>query len=160
MARYYVIGGVKFYRRSLIKLGQDERNKLNETGNVIVKRAVEWPLASGTPDFEKAYVDVGGTDIWGPGPYLKVPNHHDGEEGDEVVNRVFCPWGYPPDQVRLSRSAKYLELVSVDLVPETGGAWNWLLKFEPWQPGKRVPASNSALESGRARKRRAAQRER
>ena len=72
MARYYLVGGVRFYRRSIVKLSHDERNKLNEMGYVVVCRTVEWPLAGRKPNFEKAYVDVGGTDIWEPGPYFGV----------------------------------------------------------------------------------------
>ncbi len=34
---------------------------------------------STTPDFARAYTDAGGTDLWGPGPYLKVPSRVAGD---------------------------------------------------------------------------------
>src|SRR5262245_37982517 len=74
VARWYVIGGVRFYRRSLVKLSADERAALAAAGRAVLRRPVEWPLPDHTPDFARAYTDAGGTDIWGPGPYLKVPS--------------------------------------------------------------------------------------
>src|SRR4051812_4541566 len=102
-----MIGGVRFDRRSLVKLSEDERAALAATGRAALRRPVEWPLPERTPDFARAYPDSGGTDIWGPGPYLKVPSRAAGEDW-EPVNRVFCPWGYPPDRLRLAWSRRYL----------------------------------------------------
>ena len=87
-----------------------------------------------TPDFARAYTDLGGTDIWGPGPYLKVPSRIAGDDDWEPVNRVFCPWGYPPDRVRVARSAVYLRLEAVGLVRVGPSAWEWSLSVVPWVP--------------------------
>ena len=132
MARCYTIGGVKLYRRSLVKLSAAERTALAANGRAVLRRMVEWPLPDRTPDFAGAYTDPGGTDIWGPGPYLKVPNRSMGDAGWEAVNRVCCPWGYPPDRVRIFHSSAYLQLAAVELArigPET---WEWVLHVVPW----------------------------
>lgn len=50
------------------------------------------PEKLGTPQWDKAWVDPGGT-IFGPGPYLKVPIV--GGEWDGTVQRV-----YPPARLR------------------------------------------------------------
>lgn len=42
-------------------------------------------------------VDPGGT-VFGPGPYLRVPMN-DGEPEGEVIERVYCPYGYPGDRL-------------------------------------------------------------
>ena len=127
MTRGYLIGGVKFNRRSNIQLSRDERTTLDQKGRLVLRRTVEWPLRGRTPKFEKAYVDAGGTPIWGPGPYLKVPNQSCSEEDDELINRVFCPWGYPPDRLRLARSSKRVELVNVGLIRDGARTWMWML---------------------------------
>ena len=123
MARSYTIAGIRFFRRSLIKLSQAERQQLSRD-TIVVARPVEWPLASSLPDFEAAYVDPGGTDIWGPGPYLKVPNR---VADCEAVNRVFSPWGYPPDRIRLARSSTYLQIMRIELVRDAPASWFWRL---------------------------------
>jgi hypothetical protein len=51
-------------------------------------------------------VDPGGTWLWGPGPYLKVPFRHVDDPWEEnpeedTRDRVFCPYGYPEDGARL-----------------------------------------------------------
>ncbi len=133
MARHFTIGGVRLYRRSLIKVMPEERQNLRTHGRAILRRPVEWPLPNRVPVFARAYIDPGGTDIWGPGPYLKVPNRA-ADEPDEVVNRVFCPWGYPPDRLRVARTSRYLRLLVVQLVRDED-RWLWLLTVEPWEIG-------------------------
>jgi hypothetical protein len=99
----------------------------------VLRRPVEWPLPDHTPDFARAYTDPGGTDIWGPGPYLKVPSRV-ADDTWEPVNRVFCPWGYPPDRVRVARSSMYLQLAAVELARVGPAAWEWVLHLVPWVP--------------------------
>jgi hypothetical protein len=137
MARWYSIGGVRFYRRSLVKLSADERAALATTGRAALRRPVDWPLPGRTPDFRRAYIDPGSTDIWGPGPYLKVPNRFAGDEDWEPIDRVFCPWGYPKDRVRVARSAVYLQLVAVELARVGPTSWEWVLHVAPWVPTAR-----------------------
>ena len=132
MARAYLIGGVKIYRQSLVKLTRDEKRELEDHGKVVVHRPVEWPLPDRIADYSRATIDPGGTDIWGPGPYLKVPNRGGGPD-DEAVNRVFCPWGCPSDRLRITRSQTYLRLAAIDLVQSGPAAWEWQLTLEPWQ---------------------------
>ena len=145
MARAYRIGGRRFHRRSLVALSSAERADLSHAGQVVVRRAVEWPLRDSVPDFARAWVDAGGTDVWGPGPYLKVPNRVDGRD-DELVNRVFCPWGYPPDRVRISWSARYLQLDAVMLSRVAPSSWEWVLTLVPWVPDAARPASSRVAE--------------
>lgn len=134
-----MIGGVRFYRRSLVKLSAEERAALVATGRADLRRRVEWPLSGHTPHFDRAYTDPGGTDIWGPGPYLKVPSRIAGDEGWEPVNRVFCPWGYPTDRVRVARSAVYLQLAAIGLVHVEPAAWEWVLSVIPWEVKQVIP---------------------
>jgi hypothetical protein len=129
-----MIGGVRFYRRSLVKLSAVERATLASTARAALHRPVEWPLIGPPPDFARAYTDPGGTDLWGPGPYLKVPSRIAGDEGWEPVNRLFCPWGYPPDRVRVAHSSVYLQLDVVELARLGPAAWEWLLSVVPWTP--------------------------
>ncbi len=124
MGTSFIIAGQSFRRRSIIKLSADERGALERTGTVVLARPVEWPLPERTPYMERAYVDPGGTDIWGAGPYLKVPNVGPDDEG-EVVNRVFCPWGYPPDPLRAFRRNIHMRLERVEIVRVAGAAWEW-----------------------------------
>lgn len=62
-------------------------------------------LAGGTETGIEAprecWVDPGGTDVFGPGPYLHVPYE---KEGDQIVERVRCWYGYPPDQLWVKES--------------------------------------------------------
>jgi hypothetical protein len=132
MARWYTIHGVRFHRRSLVKLSPSERAALRESARADLVRSVEWPLANHTPDFARAYTDPGGTDIWGPGPYLKVPSRIAGDDDWEPVNRVFCPWGYPPDRIRVARSSVYLQLAEIGLIRSGTAAWRWVLTVVPW----------------------------
>lgn len=135
VARSFSIGGVRFYRRSLVKLSPVERAALAATGRAALRRPVERPLPFSVPDFSRAYTDAGGTDIWGPGPYLKVPNRIVGDDDWEPINRVFCPWGYPPDRLRVARSAVYLRLEAVALDRVGPAAWEWALSVVPWASG-------------------------
>ena len=134
MARWFLIGGVRFYRRSIVKLSAGERATVATTGRAALHRLVEWPLPDHTPDLTRAYPDPGGTDLWGPGPYLKVPSRIAGDDDWEPVNRVFCPWGYPPDRVRVARSAVYLQLAAVALARVGPASWEWVLDVVPWVP--------------------------
>jgi hypothetical protein len=120
------IFGQSFRRRSIIKLSGDERAALECAGTVVLARPIEWPLPKRTPFMDRAYVDEGGTDIWGPGPYLKVPNV--GLVGeDELVDRVFCPWGYPPLPLRAFRRKIHMRLERVEIVRVADSAWEWRL---------------------------------
>ncbi len=133
MTRDYVIAGRTFRRRSILKLRPEDRATLAETGRVTARFPVEWPIPEYHPDMTKAFADEGKTDIWGAGPYLKVPNR----QGDnEVVNRVFCPWGYPPERLRLARSRTYLKIVGVALDRVGEAAWEWRLDLRPWREGE------------------------
>lgn len=147
VARWYMIGGIRFYRRSLVKLSADERAALATTGRAILRRPVEWPLPDQIPDFARAYADPGGTDLWGPGPYLKVPSRIAGDDSWEPVNRVFCPWGYPPDRIRVTHSAVYLQLTAVELVRVGPASWEWVLGVISWAP---ATGQQRQTESGAA----------
>lgn len=129
-----MIGGVRFYPDGLVKVSMTERVTFADTGLAELHRPVEWPLRDRTPDFSRAYTDPGGTDIWGPGPYLKVPSRITDNDDWEPVNRVFCPWGYPPDRVRIAWSSVYLQLTAVGLVRVGPAAWEWVLSVVPWVP--------------------------
>ncbi|GMU20775.1 MAG: hypothetical protein AMXMBFR13_08710 [Phycisphaerae bacterium] len=132
MSSTYVVAGRTFRRRSIVKLSPEERDTLACTGTVVLARPVEWPIPDRTPLMDRAHVDPGGTDIWGPGPYLKVPNVGAGEDW-EAVNRVFCPWGYPPDHIRGFRRKLRMRIERVDLVQTAPASWEWRLtvRVEP-----------------------------
>lgn len=135
MGASYEICGHKIRRRSIVKLAPEERAALESGGHVVLARPVEWPCPERVAFMDRAYPDPGGGD-WGPGPYLKVPNIAPGEE--EVVNRVFCPWGYPPDPVRAFRRKLRMRLECVDLVRVAPAAWEWRLtvKLDMARAGK------------------------
>ena len=126
MSGYHLIGGRTFRVRTTIKLAAAERAALVDGGLVTLVRPVEWPLPDATPHFERAYVDRGGTDIWGPGPYLKVPNWSR-TWGEELINRVFCPWGYPPRRLRVERTTRRVRIERIELARLEAGGWHWLL---------------------------------
>lgn len=49
------------------------------------------------PDHPRTHVDPGGTDLFGPGPYLKLA-YTGGDLGDEILtSRVRCPFRYPEE---------------------------------------------------------------
>ena len=133
MGTSFVIAGKSFRRRSMIKLSADERAALEHKGNVVLARPIEWPLPDRIPFMDRAYVDPGGTDVWGVGPYLKVPNVGREDEG-EVVNRVFCPWGYPPDPLRALRRKIHMRLESVEIVRVVDAGWEWRLTVKAESP--------------------------
>jgi hypothetical protein len=128
MAASFTIGGQRFYRRSLIRLNGAARATLRTEGAVTVPFPVEYPLEEFAPHFEDAYVDEGGTDFWGPGPYLKVPGdlREPTDDSSRAVHRIFCPWGSPPDRLRIAHRAQYVWLERVDLA-QVDGTWTWLL---------------------------------
>jgi hypothetical protein len=136
VTRWYRIGGVRFYRRSLVEPSVEERAALAISGRALLRRPLEWPLPNRVPDFSHAHTDPGGTDIWGPGPYLKVPNQPIGEDW-EPIDRVFCPWGYPPDRLRVSHSQVYLQLAAVEPARIDQATWEWRLTVEPWRQESR-----------------------
>lgn len=137
MGATYTIGGVTFRRRSILALAVGERAGLLANGEVTIRRPVEWPLPGSVPDFAAAYIDPGGTDVWGAGPYLKVPNTPPGS--DALVNRVFCPWGYPPQRLRVARRRAYVELTAVRLRRAEPRRWEWLLALKPWSQPAPMP---------------------
>jgi len=131
MASQYYIGGVRFYCQSIIKLSISEKAQIATDSEAILRRPVKWHLPDRIPDFGRAYVDPGGTDIWGEGPYLKVPNRF--PEGKfEGVNRVFCPYGYPPDRIRIARAKSYLQITAIALEESGDSACDWLLRVKIW----------------------------
>lgn len=131
MARAYYIAGIRFHRRSNIRLSAEERRVLERSGQVTLLCPLEWPLPDRIPHLDRAYIDPGGTDIWGRGPYLKVPNYATYHE-EQMVNRVFCPWGYPPDRLRIAHHSRYVQLVAVELLCSEAGQWQWQLTLAPW----------------------------
>ena len=116
----------------MVKLDAEKRAGLAAAGRVRLRLPVEWPIARRIPAFGEAYADPGGTDFWGPGPYLKVPNYSKDPQ-HRLVNRVFSPWGYPPARVRVSRRAMYLQIDAVELERVGEAAWEWILTLKPWQ---------------------------
>jgi hypothetical protein len=111
---------------SMIKLTPAERALLDADGQAVVHRPVEWVISCRVPRFEAARVDRGGTAVWGPGPYLKVPDR-DPRDGEDYVDRVFCPWGYPPRSIRVSHRKIRLTLLAVELTHSGPAEWEWLL---------------------------------
>ena len=64
------------------------------------RRVVAWPYKPTVPKWGKAWIDPGGTDIFGPGPYLKVPCDDPREHSDDgVIRRVFSPYGEANDRL-------------------------------------------------------------
>ena len=102
---------------------------------MVVARPVEWPCPERLAFMDRAYHDPGGADF-GPGPYLKVPNRYPGDDDPdhELVNRVFCPWGYQPDPVRAFRRKLRMQLERVDLVQVAPAAWEWRLTVKRAAP--------------------------
>ena len=127
MGRYYLTAGRKIWRNPTVKLTPEQKDCIKQNGCVVVKYPIEWPLDEFEPDFSSAYIDEGNTDIWGSGPYLKVPNL----QGEVLAtNRVFCPWGYPPDEVRLSRHKDRYRISAVQIERKVDGEWFWILNLE------------------------------
>ena len=124
MSAHYIIGGRTLCVRTTIKLAAAERAALSDGGLVTLVRRVEWPLPEATPPLDRAYVDCGGTDVWGPGPYLKVPNTP-WASIEEVVNRVFCPRGYPPRRLRVDRSSRRVWVERIELFRTMAEHWHW-----------------------------------
>lgn len=135
MARF-ITAGHELSRRSTIKLSPSEKAKLAGGGTLVLHRPVEWSIPGRVADLGRSRVDPGGTDVWGPGPYLKVPNQHPAD-AEEVWNRVFCPWGYPPDRVRVAWTSTYLEITRIDLGRATdSGQWEWVLAVRQCAEGR------------------------
>jgi hypothetical protein len=122
------MAGRNSQHRRTITLTGVEREALEHDGQVVVRRPVEWPHAHRTPFFAEAYVDPGGTELWGPGPYLKVPDQ-DARDGEKYVDRVFCPWGYPTWRLRLMRSKLSLTVASLGLAKSGVGDWEWVISL-------------------------------
>lgn len=82
-------------------------------------------------------IDPGGTPVFGPGPYVKVPFWHqdDGpdDRGDGRRDRIRCPYGYPGDTLFVPPST-LVEVVSVELLPSESSPrpmspLDWVVKF-------------------------------
>ncbi len=116
-------------RLCTIKLTSAERATLKRDGQITAHRPIDWPHAPHVPFFAEAYKDPGHTDLWGPGPYLKVPNQ-DPRDGETYIHRVFCPWGYPPRRVRLMRTTISLNITSIELTKSDSNHWQWLLTLK------------------------------
>jgi hypothetical protein len=56
------------------------------------RRAVKMPPGAG-----RVVVDPGGTDVYGPGPYLKVYCQDPGPDEATMHPRIYSPFGYPGD---------------------------------------------------------------
>ena len=126
MGVYTVTGDTAVRVRSGLHLHAREKQLLFAHGTTRVARPVVWPVLDCTPHFENAYVDPG-DGLFGPGPYLKVPNGAD--DADFLsVNRVFCPWGYPPRRLHIGRRTRG-GLHVVEVVRE-GNDWMWLLTLD------------------------------
>ena len=123
MSSYYLIDGNRVPIKTSINCSAEERNSLVENSRVELSRRVQWPLEYGNPNFSKAYEDPGETEIWGAGPYLKVPFD------DGAQCRVFCPWGYPPRRIRINRHKTQMQMNKVELVRENDH-WLWILHFQ------------------------------
>lgn len=121
----YVTGGVEIAVVDIIDLRETELAEFRASGVTRFARPIEWPVPNVTPDFRAAYIDRGGTPIWGPGPYLKVPNVT--SDGDALVNRVFCPWGYPPERLRIRGLEGSATISIVELECDAPGSWNWVV---------------------------------
>jgi len=106
----------------IIKLTGVGKFAVKNGKQVVVRVPVEWPFEYRKPYFAEAYIDKGGTPIWGFGPYLKVPNQ-DSRDGEKFVDRVFCPWGYPPRKLRVQRAPLSVDLISVGLERSESGVW-------------------------------------
>jgi hypothetical protein len=109
-----------------IKLTASDRAALRDGSSAELRRQVEWTIPNRVPSFDRAYVDAGGTDLWGPGPYLKVPNR-DVRDGGEYVDRIFCPWGYPPRKLRVMRTRSSVAIEKIGLEQSDACAWCWVL---------------------------------
>ena len=130
MSDTYEIAGIEFRRRTKVSLTEVELVSLDRSRRALVRRDVEWPVPDTIPDFASAYVDTGGTDIWGPGPYLKVPNRPLASDDDWVsTNRLFCPWGYPPDQLLVEKDGRCVALTDVALEHQAPDRWTWVLEL-------------------------------
>jgi hypothetical protein len=123
----YLIAGQQIPLLEAIDLAPDEILTLERAGCVAISRPVAWPIASTVADLSQAYTDTGNTDIWGQGPYLKVPNRT--ACGDLLVNRVFCPWGYPPDRISATPVGAFVKIASVSL-SRHGASWCWHIRLE------------------------------
>ena len=134
MARHYIIGGERVRRRLIIKLTSVQRAAIGAGQRIVVEESVVWPISIGEPLFNEAVVDGDPSpgSLWGTGPYLKVPNRRRNREGEwTAVNRVFCPWGYPPDRIRLAHRSDYVALEKVYLAQRGAAAWVWILTLIP-----------------------------
>ena len=128
MAVKFRTGKIIYYRKSVIKLRAEQRKLLETQKMIVLQFPVEWLDATRIPVFAEAYEDPGGTDIWGAGPYLKVPNIGKENGGDgRLINRLFCPFGYPPDRLRISRHSIYVQISRVELKRVSPELWVWLL---------------------------------
>jgi hypothetical protein len=128
----YMIAGVEFRWLRSIDVSADEQTLLDQQGRAILRRRVEWPVPDRIPDFATAYIDGDPTSrnpLFGAGPYLKVPNRATSDDDDWVAtNRVFCPWGYSPDQLQVRGSDYSVRLRDVVIERSGTDTWHWVLE--------------------------------
>jgi hypothetical protein len=121
----YLIAGRSFRRRETIELTPQELEDLRTRTATQVLRPVEWPLPDSIPHFQDAYLDPGGTPVWGPGPYLKVPNTN--LDGERLTNRVFCPWGYTGNELRIDSTGSFATISDLSLAKAANSEWIWAI---------------------------------
>lgn len=76
------------------------------------RRPVVWRNRPLLAFMDRAWVDPGGTELFGPGPYLKVPCRHPedpvGRDCEREL-RVHSPYGYPGDRLWVRETHKFVE---------------------------------------------------
>lgn len=133
-------------------------NKKTQTRRIV-------KLPDGHPEF---YVDPGGTEVFGPGPYLKFPAT-DTQIGH---GRVRCPYGYPGDRLWVREThARFVvgegmdtpvpECVAYRATCDDDGGFDYVngrgepmrLKVTKWTPAIHMPrwASRITLEIAEVR---------
>ncbi len=91
-----------------------------------------------------SHVDPGGT-IWGPGPYVKYRRVVD---GDELVNRCHCPYGYPGDRLWVRETWAPHDpamLPNKTYYAADHPEWRTGEDIDRWRPSIHMPRSRSRI---------------